>query len=156
MSGIWKKTDTLKERFERAVIKKDGCWEWYGPMYVNGYGNITFQNKRILAHRVSYLLHKGAVEDHLLICHTCDNRVCTNPEHLFKGTHKDNLSDMAQKGRSSRGQKNGRSKLSDADVKIIKKMIKSKKFLHRDIANKFSVCRPLISLIANNKNWKHI
>lgn len=78
------------------------CWEWQGNVTLNGYGEITI-NGIVGAHRIAYSLIKGDIPDGMFVCHTCDNRRCANPEHLFLGTHRDNMRDMWSKGRARPG-----------------------------------------------------
>lgn len=90
------------------VDKTDTCWNWFGPINIDGYGRLTvsFEVKKpqvnISAHRLSYLLHKGDIPEGLLVRHTCiKNRRCVNPEHLILGTNQDNMDDMMQTGGKS-------------------------------------------------------
>ena len=81
----------------------DGCWEWTGRKSRTNYGicNIKFDNEQYyLIHRIFYRLANGSFNKSLHVLHECDNPTCVNPDHLFLGTHLDNMRDMAKKVRS--------------------------------------------------------
>lgn len=82
------------------------CWEWMGSKSNSGYGHRKHNGKASQAHRVSYEIEHGPIAAGLFVCHRCDNPRCVRPDHLFLGTHDDNMSDMAAKGRCATGKRN--------------------------------------------------
>jgi len=102
------KFEKMKAQFLEKVEIKEGCWDWNGSTDKNGYAQLNGHNGKrfvpVKAHRLSYQIHKGEIPEGLCVCHTCDNPKCTNPEHLWLGTPKENTQDMLRKNRQ-RGSK---------------------------------------------------
>jgi len=131
-----------------------GCWEWTAAKLKCGYGIIATPGRiNKLAHRVSYELHCGEIPDGLFVCHTCDNRTCINPSHLFVGTNAENMADMRAKGRQRRGVTQRSAKLTEADVIAIRA---ADGVLHRDLAQRYGVDKSQISCIRSGKYWSHV
>jgi hypothetical protein len=122
-----RKRNTTLERFNKFVVRTEtGCWGWTGQINKTGYAilrpPIDWPNGPSLAHRWSYMLFKGDIPNGALICHHCDNRVCTNPKHLYAGDVKTNAADMMARGRwvpapQIIGPKNFNAKYTSQDVK---------------------------------------
>jgi len=90
----------MQERIRsRVAVTASGCWEWQGWRHPKGYGDMSYRCKNWRVHRLAYHLFRGPIPKGMVICHTCDNRPCCNPLHLFLGTFDTNNKDMAAKGR---------------------------------------------------------
>ena len=146
-----------RERIENKVLRipEAGCWIWMGSSQVRGYGEIISNNRKHLAHRASYEAFVGKIPEGMYVCHACDNVACVNPNHLFLGTQKQNLQDMASKGRSTKGVKNPMANLDAYGVKEIREGIKAGR-TDSSLAKDWMVCRQTINNIRNGKVWNHV
>jgi len=144
------------EDFWNRVEKLDGCWIWQGGRYRNGYGQLQVNKVKKLAHRVAYEISIGPIPDGLLVCHTCDNRVCVNPKHLFLGTHKDNTHDMIVKGRKhvAYGEKTTNVRLTEKEVIALRASYPRN--TQRQLAKQFNIAASTVHAILNRLTWRHI
>jgi len=131
----------------------DACHTWTGCLY-KGYGRIMHKRVSMGAHVASWLLVHGPVPDGLLVCHSCDNRRCVNPRHLFLGTHADNTADMKKKERQARGERNSHAKLTEDEVREIR-VLRSQGFDRDALVLRFGVLRCAINAITRGHTWKH-
>jgi hypothetical protein len=146
----------MPQRFlTKIVFGASDCWVWRSSVDSIGYGTFPF-NGEVKAHRVSYRMFKGEIPDGLFVLHKCDNRQCVNPDHLFLGTQKDNMIDMASKKRgkypSLCGEKNPMAKLTKETVEEIRKMVESGS-KQIDACKKFGVSPMTVSRIIRRESW---
>lgn len=141
----------------------NGCWVWSGYRCDKGYGRVTFaRHAWVYAHRLMWVLAHGLVPDGLFVLHRCDNPACCNPEHLFVGTHADNMRDMHAKGRGKiglagmnpvmLGEEHHRAVFTPASVRAIRADTRN----NAEIARAYGVGRSAIWKIKNRHWWKHV
>jgi len=149
------------ERFWEKVDQSDGpdaCWLWIGGLGSTGYGYIWVSGMMQTAPRTAWTLANGPITDGLHVLHTCDNRPCVNPAHLFLGTNADNIADRVRKGRSSRirGERAGRAKLTEKEVAAIRLLHTEEHLGCRRLGQRFGVHYNTVQAILNGRTWTHI
>ncbi len=139
-----------------------GCFLWFGSSNRLGYG-VVFERrfeygkgqpkKQFLAHRRSFESANGPVAPGLCVCHKCDTPSCVNPDHLYAGTHTQNMADKKLRGRVHRpaGEKNPKAKLTPAIVQYIRLVYKTGQ--GPILAKMFGVTPPSINNIAAGRTW---
>lgn len=127
----------------------DTCWEWTGAGKGNGYGHVVGPAGATCAHRAAYEMFVGAIPEGMDVCHTCDNRWCVNPDHLFVGTRRQNAADMVQKGRGAGG---CRKHLREDQVQHIRQRLAAG-HSSRQIANQMNVNYGTITAIKEGRSY---
>lgn len=136
------------------IDSETGCWNSVKGINSSGYSLINILGKKYLAHRVFYSFYNENFDDTKLVCHKCDNRKCVNPDHLFLGTYSDNSQDRENKnrGRDSRGSKNGNNKLLESSVlEILNSSLSSRK-----LGILYGVSHRTILNIKKKYSWRHL
>lgn len=149
----------LCAQFDRLVIVTDGCWLWSGVLNPHGYAVIWNPHpgapKWVRAHRLSYERNIGPIGSGLSVCHSCDVRSCTNPAHLFLGSHAENMADAVTKVRFPVGEKHWRSRLTVKDVLDVRQRA-ARGERPSAIARIYAVSHSTISEIVHRVTWRHI
>lgn len=160
--------EDFKNKLKSYSIKDErGCMVWQKARDKDGYGITNFKNVWGKAHIKSYELFKGTIPKGLQVCHSCDNPPCINPDHLFLDTPKGNTEDMVRKGRQAKGEASYHSKLTEEQVKEIRRLYglndsnlnkfnPSKAYPYSYLAKLFNVCEGAVSCIITRRSWKHI
>lgn len=155
-----KKAVRFEEKYE---IRPGGCWEWTGagkaadppcPLFGVGVGLYP-------AARVAWVLHHGADPGQFFVCHTCDNRLCVNPAHLFLGTPKENMDDMRAKGRAKigerrRGEESHKAKVTEDVVRTIRDEYGRRLATQRELADRYGLSTRQVWMIVARRSWAHV
>lgn len=138
------------------VRSPDECWLFTGQPTI-GCAYMHFQGKTVKCAR--YVLERKlgrALLPKMEACHTCDNGMCLNPNHLWEGTHKQNMQDMWRKGRSPVGEAHPLHKLTANDVLEIRRLYELGEETYLSLSNQFLVSWPCIRDVVKRLKWKHI
>lgn len=138
-----------------AAPPTNECIVWAGWIDQDGYGRTRHGGRSTQITHIVLEAVGRPVPDGQCACHSCDNRACVNPRHLWVGTHTENLSDRDGKRRQAFGERNGRSKLTEADVRAIREL-RSIGMTQQAIASRFGVAQYTISMILNRKIWAFV
>jgi len=147
--------EEARERFFSKVNKTETCWLWTAACTKKqGHGQFSYNGKPVLAHRFSWLLAGHTIPEGLCVCHAphsiCGHRTCVNPQHLRVDTIAANNHDTIADGTSSRGTKHHKNKLTEEQVREIRRRGTENQ---RILAEEFGVSYVTISNIINKKIW---
>lgn len=160
--------DRVRERFWVKVKKTSGCWEWTASLNQHGYGNLPSRigaagKNELLSHRVSWIINIGPIPDGADVLHQCDNPKCVRPDHLFLGTHAENMKDMKNKGRHGsvrtkeyfqRGSVHYAYRVRGKKItKEIASEILAMRGSQASIGNQYGVSQSMVSKIKCGKGW---
>lgn len=149
--------DEIKARLLNGVGFVDdasGCWSWKTPTNRDR-GQINIGGKTHLACRVTWEVYRGEIPDGMHVLHACDNPRCVNPDHLWLGTHADNMADKKAKGRAHRlpGEKHPMAKITDDDAREIYRLVVALGQSSPIVAEMFGVNYHTVRKIATGKQW---
>lgn len=149
--------DIDQDRFWSKVDRRgeSECWTWNAGRHKSGYGGFSIHGVNRFAHRVSYAIAHGSLDPALYVCHTCDNKPCVNPKHLFVGTHQDNVDDMVRKGRVSHGEAHHTARLTPPEVEVIVQLHNDGR-MHREIADIVGCDVSTVSEIVTGHAWSRL
>jgi hypothetical protein len=143
--------ELYKKRFYNSLRVHGDCLIWKGSTN-HGYGRIRWFGTRRRATHVAFYLSTGKWPNHQ-INHRCNNPLCCNPEHLYDGTHIENIQDMKNANHSTRGIRHPQAKLTWKQVRSIRRKYATGKYSLLQLANKYNLCKSNVSYIVNNRTW---
>ena len=142
--------DTTSFLRQVEVGSPNECWIWKGAIGKDGYGRTHLDGQMTSSNRAAYRLFIGEIQKGMYVLHTCDNRLCVNPAHLYEGTPAQNMQDMLKSGR----QRNGKAKiLSPQDIKTIRELFYYDLKNYREISVLFNTSPTTIGNIIRGKSW---
>ncbi len=147
-------TRPLLSVFAHCKPDENGCWIWQLAVNSNGYGSASAgDGKKAQAHRLAWKERHGSLPPKgVFVCHKCDVPLCVNPDHLFLGTHQENMDDMVRKGRNTTGERVTQAKLTAAQVLEIRAASGS----IYEIAPRYGISFQQVSRIRRRERWAHL
>ena len=161
---------SVEDRFWAKVQKSDECWIWTANRNRRGYGKFCLNKRQEPAHRVVYMLTYGDIPPGAWVLHHCDNPSCVRPDHLYLGTHQDNMRDRQERNRVARGDSNGSrtrpdrilhgeqcswAKLTIEQIVAIRQEYTTTRITLHQLAAKYGVSKSEIHNVVKRKVWNY-
>lgn len=146
IARFWSKVD---------IRGPDACWNWTASHTRYGYGAFGIRDKWFLSSRISFFYAHPDKDQSLEVLHTCDNRACVNPRHLYCGTQQQNIQDAVVRNRIATGVRLPHCVLSDQDIRDIRAAHK-KGTSQSHLSRQFGVTSGHVSQILSGKTRKHV
>lgn len=155
----------MKRFYDRvdSSAGRDACWPWLGCLGTGGYGVFWLRGRNHASHRVMWMLERGEIPAGMFVCHTCDNRRCCNPAHLWIGTSAENTADKVAKNRQARGAqtkpelraRGERQGLAVLTVALVRRIRRSG-LTHAALARKLGVAVSNVRNVRTGFTWRHV
>lgn len=153
-------SDKAKRLFLEKVDKKEdpnACWDWIGYLDYSKspkspYGKCRVDGSTKFSHRVAYVIANGPIPRGKVVRHLCHNSKCCNPRHLAIGSHRENSQDKIKAGRQAKGMTNGRKKLTESQVILMRYCEEP----HSYFGKLFGVDNKSIYLARTGKTWAYL
>ncbi len=147
--------NSKEDVWERIDKKSDiECWPYIGTLTGKGYGQISIKLKRYRSHRLVYEEIYGDIPEGMLVCHSCNNPSCCNPNHLYLDTPKGNSDYMVKQKRQSIGEDRPLHKLTMNQAVKIRELFLTGNYSKNELGRMFNVSQKTIINIVQNKIWK--
>ena len=140
LGNFWDKVD---------IESKDSCWRWTGSVSSSGYGYIGFNRQSLQPHRVSKYLEVREAIDEYQCNHTCDNKTCVNPRHIYLGDARQNIKDIPKESANW-------AELTASDVREIRSRYKKEDIPQWKLGEEYGIRQEQVSKIVNYKQWSEI
>jgi hypothetical protein len=118
------------------------------------YGRFTVKGRKFAAHRIAYQIGHGQEPGALLVCHACDTPLCVRPDHLFLGTHQDNMRDLTEKGRRPRGETHWHTRLTEQQIFELRQRYLDEGISAYALAREYGICKATTHFILAGKTWR--
>ncbi len=151
----------LNGRYKGGRPPRNSDWRQLKPhLFQNGYLYVHLCSEAktkhpTAVHRLVLLAFVGPCPAGMHALHADDNKTINRLSNLRWGTPKENHEDAIRNGRTPRGEHVATAKLTEADVRAIRKRLASGDS-HRKIAKDFGVSANPIRDIALNVTWRHV
>ena len=137
-------------KYASVICDLSSCWLWTRMEKGRRYPRLIVKRKEYQLSHLVWLWVQGSLPQGRYVCHHCDVPLCVRPSHLFLGTAKDNAHDRDSKGRGAKGSRNGNAKLTEDQVRKIRRGGRS----IAELSKAYGVTREMISLIRLGKFWR--